>query len=196
MLNLLGSGWIGAPTMRLDGALCYIRPAQAKDWAVWADLRAASRDFLIPWEPAWPPDALTRAAFSRRLRRQAQEWRDDLGYGFLVFDRLTDTLTGGIGIGNVRRGVAQMATIGYWVGEPFARRGYISAATRLALQFAFGHLGLHRIEASCLPNNTASRGLLEKVGFIEEGYARAYLRIDGRWRDHILYAITREEWCG
>jgi [ribosomal protein S5]-alanine N-acetyltransferase len=196
MLHLLGNGFAAAPPVRLDGPACYAQPAQARDWRAWAELRERSRAFLVPWEPSWPPDALTRAAFARRLRRQAYEWRQDMGYSFLVFDRESDELVGGLGLANVRRGVAQMATLGYWVGEPYARRGYISAATRLILRFSFGQLGLHRIEASCLPANVASQGLLEKVGFVREGHARAYLRIKGEWRDHVLYGLTREDWAG
>ncbi|MFP5512094.1 MAG: GNAT family N-acetyltransferase [Alphaproteobacteria bacterium] len=196
MIRLLGSGLISPPAIRLDGPRCYIRPPLPRDWREWADLRAASRDFLTPWEPTWPADALTRTAFSRRLRRQAQEWRDDLGYSFLIFDRGTDALVGGLGLTNIRRGVAQMGTLGYWAGQPYARNGYVSGGTRLVLEFAFGQLGLHRVEAACLPTNLPSRGLLEKVGFGHEGYARGYLRIDGAWRDHVLYAILREEWKG
>ena len=194
MIRLLGSGLISPPAVRLDGPRCYIRPPLPRDWREWADLRAESRAFLTPWEPTWPADALTRSSFTRRLRRQAQEWRDDEGYSFLAFDRQSDTMVGGLGLSNVRRGVAQMGTLGYWAGKPYARRGYISAATRLVLDFAFGQLGLHRVEAACLPTNEASRGLLEKVGFTHEGYARGYLRIDGAWRDHVLYAVLREEW--
>lgn len=194
MIRLLSSGLISPPALRLDGAHCYVRPPLPRDWRDWADLRADSRAFLTPWEPTWPADALTRTSFTRRLRRQAQEWRDDEGYSFLAFDRQSDVLVGGLGLSNVRRGVAQTATLGYWVGQPHTRRGYISAATRLVLDFAFGQLGLHRVEAACLPTNEASRGLLEKVGFTHEGYARGYLRIDGTWRDHVLYAMLREEW--
>ena len=105
-------------------------------------------------------------------------------------------MVGGIGLSNIRRGVAQTATLGYWVGEVYARRGYMSEATRLTLDFAFGQLGLHRIEAACLPTNAPSRGLLEKTGFQYEGYARGYLSIDGAWRDHVLYSILRDEWRG
>ena len=196
MLHLLGDGLIGGPAVRLDGPRCYIRPARSCDWQAWAELRGISREFLTPWEPTWSDDALTRRSFRRRLRRQAQEWREDCGYSFLVFDRATNLLTGGLGLNNVRRGVAQTATLGYWVGQPFARQGYISGGTRLVLQFAFAQLGLHRVEAACLPNNDASRGLLEKAGFTREGYARGYLRINGRWCDHILFGMTREEWSG
>ncbi|HYD29839.1 MAG TPA: GNAT family protein [Azospirillaceae bacterium] len=193
MIRLLGGGLLGLPAVRLEGQRVVIRPPAARDWSVWAELRAASRDFLAPWEPTWPPDALTRAAFTRRLKRQTTEWREDEGYSFLVFERKNGTLVGGIGLSNVRRGVAQTATMGYWVGQNHARRGYISDATRLALDFAFQHLGLHRVEAACLPTNQASRGLLEKVGFQHEGHARGYLRIDGAWRDHVLYAILRDD---
>ncbi|MBI1208904.1 MAG: GNAT family N-acetyltransferase [Azospirillum sp.] len=196
MIRLLGSGLVSAPAVRLDGEQAYLRPAQARDWQEWAELRARSRGFLTPWEPTWPADTLSRAAFLRRLRRQGTEWREDEAYSFLTFEKRFDTLVGGLGLGNVRRGVAQSATLGYWVGQAYARQGFTGAAVRLALDFAFGRLGLHRIEASCLPNNLPSRGLLEKLGFHYEGFARGYLRINGDWCDHRLYAILKEDWSG
>jgi ribosomal-protein-alanine N-acetyltransferase len=196
LIGLLRGGLLGPPAIRLDGARVYLRPPQGRDWQEWAELRRDSRAFLTPWEPTWPADALARSAFLRRLRRQTLEWRDDEAYGFLVFDRASDALVGGIGLSNVRRGVAQTGTVGYWVGEAQARRGFTSEATRLVVDFAFHQLGLHRVEAACLPTNAASRGLLEKVGFRYEGYARGYLRIDGAWRDHVLYAVLREDWAG
>lgn len=196
MIGLLRGGLLGPPAIRLDGARVYLRPPQGRDWQEWAELRRDSRAFLTPWEPTWPADALARSAFLRRLRRQTLEWRDDEAYGFLVFDRAGEALVGGIGLSNVRRGVAQTGTVGYWVGEAHARRGFTSEATRLVVDFAFHQLGLHRVEAACLPTNAASRGLLEKVGFRYEGYARGYLRIDGAWRDHVLYAVLREDWTG
>lgn len=171
-----------------------LRPALPRDWRDWAALRAESRAFLKPWEPTWPADALSRAAFDRRLRRQAREWRADEAYNFLAFDHGSGELVGGLGLSNVRRSVAQTAMLGYWVGERFARRGYTSEAAALLLDFAFGTLRLHRMEAACLPGNAASRGLLKKLGFVEEGYARAYLCIDGAWCDHILYAMIIDDW--
>lgn len=170
-----------------------MRPAQARDWEEWAALREVSRDFLTPWEPTWPADALSRTAFNRRLRRHAAEWRDDEAYSFLSFERISGRLVGGIGLSNVRRGVAQMGTMGYWVGRPYARRGYTTESVRLLLGFAFGQLGLHRVEAACIPTNVASQGVLEKAGFTREGYARSYLRIDGKWADHILYAVLKDD---
>lgn len=196
MIGLLRGGLLSPPTVRLEGRRVAARPAQTKDWAEWSELREQSRAFLTPWEPTWPADALTRSSFLRRLRRQIAEWRDDEGYSFLAFDRASDALVGGIGLSNVRRGVAQTATLGYWVGAPFARQGYIGEATRLVVEFAFNQLGLHRVEAACLPTNQPSRGLLEKTGFQHEGYARGYLRIDGAWRDHVLYAVLRTDWPG
>jgi len=193
MIRFLGAGLLSLPTVRLEGTRVVLRPATLRDWSDWAELRARSRDFLTPWEPAWPPDTLTRSSFSRRVRRQGNEWRDDLAYSFLTLDKETETLVGGLGLGNLRRGVAQTATLGYWIGQPHARRGYTGDAVRLALDFAFDHLGLHRVEASCLPTNLASKGLLTKLGFTCEGLARGYLRINGAWRDHLIFAILSDD---
>jgi ribosomal-protein-alanine N-acetyltransferase len=187
---------LNLPAVRLDGEFVYLRPPTVRDWSAWAELRALSRDFLTPWEPAWPPDCLSRTTFIRRLRRQASEWRDDAGYSFVTCEKETDLLVGGLGLGNIRRGVAQVATLGYWIGQPYARRGYTGAAVRLALNFAFNHLTLHRVEASCLPGNQASRGLLQKLGFTCEGLGRGYLRINGTWRDHLLFALLSDNWRG
>ncbi len=196
MMRFLGGGLLNLPSVRLEGEGVVVRPPTLRDWAAWAELRGVSRDFLTPWEPAWPADCLSRATFTRRLRRQVSEWRDDLGYSFVTCEQDTDRLVGGLGLGNIRRGVAQVATLGYWVGQPYARRGYTSVAVRLALDFAFDHLSLHRVEASCLPGNQASRGLLQKLGFTCEGLARGYLRINGAWRDHLLFALLKEDWRG
>ncbi|OYQ34820.1 30S ribosomal protein S5 alanine N-acetyltransferase [Niveispirillum lacus] len=195
MIRLIPDGLLSPPPLRVDGPHVFIRPAQPRDWKQWAEIREISREFLVPWEPTWPPDALTQTAFNRRLRRQAAEWRDDETYSFLTFEQGSEQVVGGIGLTNVRRGVAQMGSMGYWVGRPFARRGYTSEAARLMLSFAFGQLGLHRVEAACLPSNQASSGVLEKVGFTREGYARAYLRINDKWADHVLYAILRDDWA-
>jgi [ribosomal protein S5]-alanine N-acetyltransferase len=194
MFRLFGGGLLQPPPIRLEGDRTLLRPPQIRDWSAWAKVREESRAFLEPWEPSWPADSLSRAAFQRRLRRTAQEWRDDDGYGFLIFERQEGRLAGGITLSNVRRGVAQMGTVGYWIGARHARRGLTSEATALLLDFAFGQLGLHRVEAACLPHNGASIGLLNKVGFRHEGLARGYLRIDGAWRDHLLYAILKDEW--
>lgn len=171
----------------------YLRQPNRGDWQEWAELRALSRDFLIPWEPSWPEDALTRAAFRRRLARYADDWSRDQGYSFFLFRRDDDALLGGITLSNVRRGVAQSCAFGYWVGRPFARRGFMTEAVYGACSFAFDRLRLHRIEAATLLHNAASQGVLRKCGFREEGIARRYLKINGKWQDHQLFALLRDE---
>ncbi|MDB5544518.1 MAG: GCN5-related N-acetyltransferase, partial [Hyphomicrobiales bacterium] len=170
---------IGAPTeplhaIRGDGV--YLRPLEARDYTSWAALRECSRDFLSPWEPTWPADDLTKSAFRRRLRRHSEEMERDEAYPFLIFREQDGALLGGLTLGQVRRGVAQAATLGYWMGEPFAGRGYMARAARAAVSYAFANLRFHRIEAACLPQNTRSIRLLEGAGFRREGLARAYLR--------------------
>lgn len=178
---------------RVEGPRIYLRPPIRRDWRLWAEVRTVSREFLVPWEPTWPSDALTRTAFRRRLDRQSEEWERDTAYCFFVFRRADDTLIGGINLNNVRRGVAQMASLGYWIGKPYARRGYMTEAVRCAIAFAFEHVGLHRLEAACLPDNAASRAVLLRSGFKEEGVARRYLRINGEWQDHLLFGYLRED---
>jgi [ribosomal protein S5]-alanine N-acetyltransferase len=177
----------------IRGAGLYLRPAVAADFAAWAKLRAESRAFLTPWEPTWPDDDLTRAAFRRRLRRQNEDMARDESYAFLIFDTGTDALLGGLTIGGVRRGVAQAATLGYWMGERHSGKGRMTRAVAAASRYGFSTLRLHRIEAACLPENIASMTLLERNGFHREGLARGYLRIDGVWRDHVLYALIEHE---
>ena len=193
MMRIGLPGFFTVRGAQLDGRRVFLRPPRDTDWRPWADLRGASRDFLTPWEPVWPADALGRAAFRRRVRMVGSEWREDLGYSWLLFRRGDGALLGGATLSNVRRGVAQSGSLGYWIGAPHARRAYMTEALQLLLPYAFERLGLHRIEAACLPNNAASRSLLRKLGFVEEGYAREYLRINGSWQDHVLYGLLKPE---
>ncbi len=170
-----------------------LRLPQSNDYAAWAALREQSRAFLTPWEPVWPADDLSRTAFRRRIRRYTEDQRNDIAYAFLVFRSHDNTLVGGLTLANIRRGVAQAGSIGYWAGAPFARQGYMTAALRTLIPFGFGTLRLHRLEAACIPTNAASIGLLEKTGFKREGYARQYLCINGVWQDHLLYARLRDD---
>lgn len=181
------------PEIVLPGARVTLRPPRRVDYPAWAGLRQESRGFLEPWEPAWAEDALSRASWRRRLRRAASDWRDDTGYAFHLVLRDGGQLIGAATLSNVRRGVAQSVSLGYWIGENFARQGYMSEALPLVLEFAFEQLGLHRVEAACLPSNTPSRALLSRTGFVEEGLARRYLRIRGTWEDHLLFAILQDD---
>ena len=137
--------------------------------------------------------ASSRRGSRRRLRRQTDEIERDEAYPFLLFREGDHALLGGLTLGQVRRGVAQSVTLGYWMGAPHAGHGYMGRAVRAAVQFAFATLRLHRIEAACLPHNEPSIRLLQRVGFQREGYARAYLRINGIWQDHLLFALIETD---
>jgi ribosomal-protein-alanine N-acetyltransferase len=183
--------WIASDfDLRLEQDGVRLRPHRASDFTEWAALREESRAFLQPWEPTWPNDDLTRSAYRRRLAAYAQDIERGVAYPFLVFSRSDGAMVGGITLSNVRRGVAQMGSIGYWVGAPFTRRGYTTSAVRAVTAFALQRLGLHRVEAACIPTNAASRAVLLKAGFEQEGLARAYLKIDGAWRDHLLFGLV------
>jgi ribosomal-protein-alanine N-acetyltransferase len=177
------------PIVQGDGV--YLRAPQMSDFNAWAELRENSRDFLVPWEPTWPEDDLTKSSFRRRLRRYAEDMRADQAYAFLLFRKDGNALLGGITLTNVRRGVAQAGSMGYWVGAPFASQGYMTRGVSALVPFAFDVLRLHRIEAACIPTNQPSIRLLERTGFVREGYAREYLCINGLWQDHLLYGRVR-----
>jgi [ribosomal protein S5]-alanine N-acetyltransferase len=166
-----------------------LRTPQMSDYPAWAELRANSRDFLMPWEPLWAPDELSRASFRRRVRHYLRDLREDVGYALFVHDASSAALVGGLTLCNVRRGVTQSCTLGYWVGANYANQGYMTAAVQAVVPFVFDSLELHRLEAACLPTNAASIRLLERTGFKREGLARRYLRINGAWQDHLLYAL-------
>jgi ribosomal-protein-alanine N-acetyltransferase len=176
------------PLLRGDGL--YMRPAAPSDYLSWSRLRAASRSFLEPWEPTWPDDDLTRAAFRRRLRRQEEDMARDEAYSFLIFDHADDELLGGITLGGVRRGVSQSGTLGYWMGAPHAGKGRMTRAVAAVVEFALSKLRLHRIEAACIPANAPSIALLQRNGFRHEGFARGFLKINGAWRDHLQFALV------
>lgn len=180
------------PLPAISGEGVLLRAPQLIDYAEWAALREQSRTFLTPWEPVWPVDDLTRASFKRRVRRYAEDQRADQAYAFLIFRSGDNVLVGGLTLANIRRGVAQVASLGYWIGQPHVRRGYMTAAVRAVIPFCFSTLRLHRLEAACIPSNTASIGLLEKTGFRREGYAPEYLCINGTWQDHLLYGRLKD----
>ena len=163
---------------RIQGRKVYLRAPTMEDWPEWAELRARSRSFLTPWEPTWPDDSLGRDHFRRRLRQQIREWRAGEAYGLFVSLNEKRRLVGGINLSNVRRGVAQAASVGYWMGQPFAGQGLMTDALRSTLPFVFDELRLHR----------------QAGGFHEEGLARQYLRINGQWADHLLFALLRADY--
>lgn len=183
-----------APKLRIDAPDLYMRPLRVSDYKAWAELRRVSREFLTPWEPTWPRNALARGAFRNRVRRNSYEIRQDLGYSLAIIRRNDDALLGGITLSNIRRGVAQAGTLGYWIGQPFSRQGYMTTALQALVGFSAQHLRLHRLEAACLPTNIPSQRLLMKCGFTEEGRADSYLRINGVWHDHLLFGLVLDGW--
>ncbi|MGR7997617.1 MULTISPECIES: GNAT family N-acetyltransferase [unclassified Xanthobacter] len=177
----------------IEGDRVYLRVPQTGDFPAWRDLRAQSRAFLTPWEPLWPSDDLSRGAFRRRLRRYARDMLADEAYPLLVFRQGDHQLLGGLTLSNVRRGVCQAASLGYWMGAPYAGQGYMKAAVTALLPVAHEVLHLHRVEAACMPNNRPSIALLEGCGFTREGYSREYLCINGVWEDHLMFARLRHD---
>ncbi len=190
------SWFVRDPTPVLTGPRVVLRAPRSRDYEAWRALRKKSRDFLKPFEPRWTEADLNRRAFGARLVRGRHEALRGTDFSFMIFEATgrTETLVGGITISNIRRRAAQYANLGYWMGEEFAGRGLMTEAVGVMLPFYFDTLGLHRIQAAFLPHNQASRRVLEKNGFREEGYAENYLQIDGRWADHVLFALTRERW--
>lgn len=192
-MAFLRSGLIGDAQPHIQGRGVHLRPPAPSDYSTWAELRNRSRDHLTPWEPQWSRDELSRSAFRRRLRHYHREMKDDLGYALFIFRDGDGDLLGGLTLSNVRRGVTQAVSLGYWTGAPYVGRGVMTEAVAAAATFVFDELQLHRIEAACLPHNRASVRVLEQNHFQHEGLARRYLKIDGIWRDHLLFALLSDD---
>lgn len=184
--------FLRARPVRLETERIVLRLPSHGDFHAWSALRQSSRDFLTPWEPVWSPDHLSRKSFVNRVYWAARASRGGTALPLFIARR-DGTLLGAITLDNIRRGPAQSGTIGYWIGQPFARQGYMREAIGVLVHYAFTALDLSRIEAACLPENAASRGVLETSGFKYEGVAQSYLQIDGRWRNHVLYANLRSD---
>ena len=179
--------------VRLDTERMTLRPPIHGDFRQWAALREASADFLQTWEPTWAADHLTRKSFTNRVYWAQRSIANGTAVPLFLVRREDEMVLGAITLDHIRRGPAQSATTGYWIGEPYARNGYMREAIEAVVHYAFTTLDLSRIEAGCLPENTPSRGLLEKCGYKYEGVAQAYLQIHGRWRNHVLYANLRHD---
>lgn len=166
-----------------------LRLPRFHDYRQWYQLRSESRRFLEPWEPTWRGDELTESSFRARVIRNEQEFSSGQAVPLLVFERTEKTLLGGLTVGYIRRGAAQCCMVGYWMGERHAGQGHMFGALKLVIPYIFSSLQLHRIEAACIPDNTRSIRLLEKAGFRQEGYLREYLKINGEWRDHVMFSL-------
>ncbi len=192
-MSLLRPSALMSEQVRIEGRRVFLRAPLVSDFDEWATLRETSRAFLTPWEPIWPADDLSRPAYRRRLKRYAQEMREDTGYALFIFRQEDSALIGGLTLSNIRRGVTQSGTLGYWMGQPYSGQGYMREAARCIVPFVFEQLGLHRLEAACVPSNEPSKAVLRHAGFQEEGLARRYLRINGVWQDHLLFALLESD---
>lgn len=179
-------------SFRIEADRMVLRLPAPEDCRAWIALRVESRAFLTPWEPVWADDHLSPKSFANRVRWAQRTSRGGTALPlFLV--RRDGVLLGAITLDNIRRGPSQSASIGYWIGAPFSRQGYMREAIAALVHHAFSVMDLSRIDAGCLPENAASRGVLEKAGFKYEGVAQSYLQINGRWRNHVLYANLRHD---
>ncbi len=178
---------------KFTGQRIFLRPPRRRDALKWQKLRMSSKSFLVPWEPSWNAASCSRRAFLRYFKNSNYLANMDRAYSFLIFKIDDKSLLGGINVGNVRRGVAQSASLGYWIGVNHARNGYMKEALKLLIPTLFIDLRLNRLEAATLEDNTASRNLLKKIGFKKEGKLRKYLKINGNWRDHVLYGLLEND---
>jgi len=179
--------------LRIEAERLTLRPPMHSDFRVWAALRHESRDFLVPWEPTWASDHLSRKAFTNRVYWAQRSIANGTAMPVFIFRRSDDALVGAITLDHIKRGPAQSGITGYWIGAPYARQGYMRESIQAVVHHAFTVMDLSRIEAGCLPENTASRRLLEQCGYKYEGVAQSYLQINGRWRNHVLYANLRHD---
>ena len=184
---------LGRRKVRLVTDRMIMRPPGHGDFRTWTALRRDSAYFLQPWEPAWADDHLSRKAFTNRVYWSQRALSTGSALPLFLTRREDEALLGAITLDNIRRGPAQAGTLGYWIGERFARHGYMSESIAAMVHHAFERMSLSRLEAACLPENVASRGLLEQSGFKYEGVAQSYLQINGRWRTHVLYAALRSD---
>ncbi len=178
---------------RLKGDRIFLRPPKRRDAMKWQKLRLSSKSFLTPWEPSWDASSCSRRAYMRFLKNSSYLANMDRAYSFLIFKSDDKSLIGGINVGNIRRGASQSASMGYWIGKQYTRKGYMNEALNILIPSLFIDLRLNRIEAATLHENIASRNLLKKIGFKKEGELRNYLQINGVWRNHIMYSLLETD---
>ena len=182
----------GKPELILQGKKVELRAPHYSDFDQWHSLRESSKTFLELWEPKRGSEFFKRNAFNNRVRWARKSSKAGQAYQFFIFDKF-ETLLGSITIENIRKGPSNAATLGYWLGEKHTGKGFMREAVFAIIDFSFNKLNISRLEAATLPENKPSRGLLEKVGFKYEGVGQSYLQINGRWRNHVLYGLLRND---
>jgi len=170
-----------------------VRPPLPSDYDEWVRVRSHNRDYLQPWEPTWPDNFADKTYFTRKVERHRSEWNNDDAYAFLIFRRDDDALIGGININNIARGAAQFGTLGYWLAQDAQGHGYMREAATAVIRYGFDTLNLHRLHIACLPDNARSIKLAKSLGFVEEGFAKSYVKINGTWHNHVLFGLVKPE---
>ncbi len=170
-----------------------LRLPRPGDYVAWSTLRRSGDAFLSKWEPIRSASYDSKRAFADRCHWARHAARSGRGLPYLLTERHGGQIIGALTLDNIRHGPSMTGTVGYWIGPEYARQGYMFEALEAVVNHAFSRLDLSRIEAGCLPENAPSRALLEKAGFKYEGVAQSYLQINGRWRDHVLYANIRPD---
>lgn len=173
--------------------ICTIRPMSPQDAEGILEMRLANRAFFEPWEPQGSQLLYTKEGVKRDLAQRQMDWDEDRRYSFVI-ESPDGRIAGGIILANIARGAFQNTNVGYYVAEEFNGRGFATEALKRVVQFAFHEAGLHRVEAGIMDHNVKSKRVVMKAGFRHEGIALRYLQIEGKWRDHHIYAITREDW--
>ena len=175
-------------TEQAGGGRVELRHPRWADFEDWSGLRRRSEKYLKPWEPDWSETHLSRTSYKSRIAAYNRMAELGTGYPYHIFAGSNLGLVGACNISRLQKAPAQSASLGYWVGEEYARQGFARGAVRAALRFCFEDLGLHRVEAAVQANNEPSIKLLNALGFKREGTAREYLKINGQWQDHDIYS--------
>tara|TARA_Y200000002_G_scaffold373559_1_gene372895 strand:+ start:185 stop:766 length:582 start_codon:yes stop_codon:yes gene_type:complete len=179
--------------LNINTERCYLRLPNLNDFESWVNLRKKSEDFLSKWEPERDRNFYSMTLFRSRVKWAKNKFNEKKVIHAFIFRREDESLIGAVTLDNVRRGAAQSGSIGYWLGEPFQKKGYMFEAVQALVFYVFKNFDLSRLEAATLPENQASRSLLERVGFKYEGVSQSYLQISGRWRNHVMYALLRND---
>jgi ribosomal-protein-alanine N-acetyltransferase len=188
---------MSAARLRLEDPPTAIRPTALDDVDEQLALRRANREHTARWDPSRDDSFFSAAGQRLELELDQRAWAAGSAFAFAVLATDEgDRLIGRVALANVVRGPWQNATLGYWIDRRSGGRGHATRAVRLALRYAFENLGLHRVQPAIIPRNDASLRVAEKVGFRREGRALRYLKINGVWEDHEIFALTAEDWDG
>ena len=182
------------PPVKLYGKRTLVRPPSETDWPAWLDIRTKNKQALTPFEPTWPRNSLSEEFFTKMFYKQINDWGADYRYAFLIYNIDDTQLLGGVNINNVQRGVLQSASFGYWLDKDQQGNGYMSDALTSLIAFSFTTLDLHRLQIACMPHNEKSINIAKRLNFTDEGFAKRYIKINGKWEDHQLFGLTIEDW--